>query len=54
MCEASLPGHRAETWPAGQPDWARQLVWNAAIPASVVNQRGTAEIKRAGTGDSRG
>jgi lysophospholipase L1-like esterase len=24
-----------ETWPAGQPDWARRLVWNAAIPASV-------------------
>ena len=24
-----------ETWPAGRPDWARQLVWNAAIPTSV-------------------
>lgn len=26
-----------ETWPAAQPDLARQLVWNAAIPASVVS-----------------
>ena len=25
-----------ETWPAGRPDWARQLVWNAAISASVI------------------
>jgi lysophospholipase L1-like esterase len=25
-----------ETWPAGRPDWARRLVWNAAIPASVA------------------
>ena len=24
-----------ETWPAGQPDLARRLVWNAVIPASV-------------------
>lgn len=26
-----------ETWPAAQPDLARRLVWNAAIPASVVS-----------------
>ena len=25
-----------ETWPAGRPGWARRLVWNAAIPASVT------------------
>jgi lysophospholipase L1-like esterase len=26
-----------ETWPAAQPDLARRLVWNAAIPASVIS-----------------
>jgi lysophospholipase L1-like esterase len=26
-----------ETWPASQPDLARCLVWNAAIPGSVVS-----------------
>jgi lysophospholipase L1-like esterase len=26
-----------ETWPVGQPDLARRMVWNAAIPASVVS-----------------
>lgn len=24
-----------ETWPPSRPDWARRLVWSAAIPASV-------------------
>jgi lysophospholipase L1-like esterase len=26
-----------ETWPASQPDLARRLVWNAAIPVAVVS-----------------
>jgi lysophospholipase L1-like esterase len=26
-----------ETWPATQPEFARRLVWNEAIPASVVS-----------------
>jgi lysophospholipase L1-like esterase len=26
-----------ETWPASQPDLARRLVWNAAIPAGVAS-----------------
>ena len=29
-----------ETWPAGQPSWMRQLVWNAMIPVSA-NQLNT-------------
>jgi lysophospholipase L1-like esterase len=24
-----------ETWPTGQPDWLRRLVWNETVPASV-------------------
>jgi len=26
-----------ETWPASQPELARRLVWNAAIPAAVIS-----------------